>query len=283
MNILPLVSAFILIFSIGSYTFVHNQLCSIQERHHFFGAFSASHRYASSLQSKRYRKIKGKNLFAKTSTSHKAKEPPYHSPRNRQYPYEQAKLNIQGMIGKQSPKIDVLFVNFIDHLYQFFPEKGETSLGLLLLKLIKKEQTFDKLEDFLKLAEGNDRKLIYKILKGTQNVNLSRAIGYPALGDYIRIGDTQEKPIQISHAARPLLEVFLGPHIAPLVMEKEKLKWKQKRKHIPINQDELVHLLLSRNSNLASIEDFIDFSRKKTALQEEIIESKGIKIRHNAS
>ena len=281
MNILPLVSAFILIFAIGSYTFVHNQLCSIQERQHFFGAISASHKYARTLQSKRYRKIKGENLFPQKPSEGELKETEYKSPRDRDYPYEQAKLNIQSMIGADTTKLDALFVSFVDHLYQFFPEKGTRQPGKLLLKLIKKGKTLSSLEQLLKIVDDQDREFVYKLLKGTQNVNLDQGIGYPALGDYIRIGDKREKPVHICHAARPLLEILCGPHIAPMIILEEKLKWEPEHKHIPITRDELVPLLLSRDFNLTSIEDFIDFSRKIEVLQEEITEVKGIKIRHN--
>ena len=282
MNILPLISAFILIFAIGSYTFVHNYLSAYQEKEHFTGAMHLSHQYGRRLQAKEYRKIKGKNLHPKDKkgSDKKREETTYKSPRDRFYPYPDAKLNIRPLLTASNPKLEKIFLDLVSSLYNLTPLK-DTEVGPLLLKLIKQSDSIEALHELIELAPENKRTLVYKALKGTQNYELDSNHGYPALGDFIRIGKEKEKPIHFCHATHALLNVLVGENVTPLIINEEAHKWKEnKQKHTPLTKAELGPLLLARDFNLSSIQELLDFKKSKDTLDEEVFEEAGIKVRH---
>ena len=60
MNILPFVFAFIILFAIGSYTFVHSLKATMQQQFHYKSALAVDRTYASTIQGEIYEKQKGK-------------------------------------------------------------------------------------------------------------------------------------------------------------------------------------------------------------------------------
>lgn len=280
LNILPLVSAFILIFAIGSYTFVHNLVATVQEEKHFCGSIQVSKHYGRILQSKHYRKIKGKNAFPKEKGAEKeaSSKKPYQSPRERDYPYEESKLNIRNLQNKQNPKLEELFLYLMYELYGS-TALGQQQVGPFLLKLIQQSKGIQSLQELLDIAPEDKRPLLYKILKGTQNVDLNLKKGYPPLGDFVKIGEEKEKPIHICHASLPILNVCLNPKVAQDIAAEERRKWEEKHEHLPIEKKELEEILLQHDLNLSSFDELIDFVKKKTPSDEEILEEGGIKVR----
>jgi len=279
MNILPLVSAFILIFAIGSYTFVHNFLSSVQEREHFYGSMKLSHAYGRTLQTKYYRAIRAKNLHPNKTNEAEVEEKLYISPRNRKYPYSEAKLNIRPLIERDNPKLENVFLNLVNDLYNLTSFDG-AKVGSLFLNLIKKAKGATSLDDLIAIAPEEERELVYKILKGTQNFELDVTKGYPALTDYVKIGKDKEKPIHFCNACKPVLQALFGHHIAPLIINEEKRKWEPKHKQIPLTKEELEPILLSRNFNLSSIEELIDFVKSKGPIEDVAIEESNIFVRY---
>lgn len=279
MNILPLVSAFILIFAIGSYTFVHNFLSSIQEREHFYGSMKLSHAYARKLQTKYYRKIKGKNLHPRKPSEGEPQEKEYESPRARKYPYSEAKLNVRPLTEAENPKLENVFINLLTDLYAISPFNSK-ELGPFFLKLLKQAKGATSLSDLVALTPEDKRELVYKILKGTQNFEIDESKGYPALTDFVKIGEDKEKPIHFCHASRSLLDAVFGAHIAPLIVTEEARKWQPDHKHIPLTKEELEPVLLSRDFNLSSVEELLDFVKSKGPLEEEVIEESKIHVRY---
>ena len=71
MNVLPLVSAFLILFAIASYTFLHSVKATIQENFHYKGALAVERTFASKVQENLYKNQKGDKEEKKESASEK--------------------------------------------------------------------------------------------------------------------------------------------------------------------------------------------------------------------
>lgn len=272
MNVLPLVSAFILIFAICSYTFFHNVCAAVQERSHYIGSHRIVRKFANHLQTKLYIKLPGENLHG--SERKKSPSSTFISPRDRFNLAEEAKFNITPLfIDRDKNRKEAIFLELIKSLYEF-TSIYTPGLENELLEALKNNP---KIESFNELLTYNPS--FYKMIKGTNNYKLSSFKGYPALGDFLTIEkNPRAKMINFSCAARPVLEALFGKVFAPKIINEEKHKWEIKHKHSPLTKQELNAFLLTKNKNFTEYWQFIHFRNKKKARSNEVFQDAKTKI-----
>lgn len=279
MNILPLVSAFLIIFAICSYSFVHNLRTIVEEKVHYSGSFRIQRKFSQSLARHTYTKHKGKNFHSKqtSATPVKEEEASYHSPRDWQRKKPQSKLNIRSLLQPQSnPRLEKIALFLLQDLYYFAPfyKPGlENEILHTLLETLKENENLSKLEMLASKVPEEHFSLFYKLVKGTQSYKLHTTEGYPALGDFITLDKTQETqpPVHFCHASRPLLDAIFGHTLAPLIINEEKHKWEPKHKHLPLTKQELQAFLVNRRLNPSDYEPLFSFSQQSSPPPLEIV------------
>jgi len=265
MNVLPLVSAFILIFAICSYTFFYNVSAAVQEKTHFQGAHRIQRKFASLVQSKLYTKMKGEKGEAKPTSSKEQEE--FKSPRDHVNLPPEAKLNIRVLLADGDRlKKEAIFLELTRNLYEFttiyYP-----GLENDLLETLKQNPKITNFDELLPKAPK-----FYKLIKGTHRYKLGRFEGYPALQDFFIFEESKNgKLVDYCHAARPVLEAVFGKLIAPKIINEEKHKWEQNKKHIPLTKQELEAFLLTISKNIVAYEPFLYFKATRHAQTHEVI------------
>jgi hypothetical protein len=270
-NILPLVSAFILIFAICSYTFVHNVRTAIEEKIHYNASNRISRKFADNQAKLTYAKQKGKDLHPKNKrqAQEQKKETKYTSPRDWQNKRPESKFAIRALLkSENSPRLEKIAMILLQDLYYFAPfyRQGlEKEILITLLDTLKKHENLTDFTSLLSKIPEDKIPLFYKLIKGTHQYKLHTNIGYPALGDFISLETLKDHdpPIRFCHASRPLLEAILGPTITPLLINEEKHKWQAEHKHQPLNKQELEAFLLSHRLNPADYHPYFSYSTAK--------------------
>lgn len=272
MNILPLVSAFILIFGICSYTFFHHFTAAVIEHRHYRGAHKISRTFASRMQRKTFAKIKANNT--ETQKSAITTSTVFHSPRDRFNLSPEGKLNISVLLQEgDRPEKEAIFLELIRNLYEYTPHY-KPGLENDLLEILKQNPKLTSFEELL-----IDAPQFYKFVKGTHQYSLEKFEGYPALRDFFIIDvKKKSKLINFSYASRPILEAVFGKVLAPQIINEEKHKWESKGKHSPLTQQELEAFLLKKNKNYVKYAPYIFFSGTKHAKTQDVIQEQRSKI-----
>ena len=127
MNILLLVSAFLVLLSIGSYMISEETMASCLEKQSYSGA-AAQRKVRNKIESERYAKIKGRRQsplkMNKNRWRHKhqkkTKETPYVSHRDKQNPSDLSKLNLAPLFLPTPPSQELYetALRLIQLLYQ---------------------------------------------------------------------------------------------------------------------------------------------------------------------
>ncbi len=265
MNILPLVSAFILIFAICSYTFFYSASAALLEESHFKGAHKIERLFTSRIQRKLFSKIKAQG--DENSPQSHISSTNFHSPRDYFNLPPEAKFNITVLLKEgDRPKKEALFLELIRHLYEF-TTVYKPGLECDLLEALKKNP---KLQTFQELLKETPE--LYKLVKGTNRYNLGRFEGYPALDDFFIFDKTKNaKLINYCHAARPILDALFGRTLAPKIINEEKHKWEQNKKHAPLTKQELEAFLLTQNKNITEYEPLLFFSGTRHAQTQDVL------------
>lgn len=264
MNILPLVTAFILLFALGSYTLVHQFRAAVLERLHFNASMKIQNTLSNSVQESEYDSYKGVSRNSKEHHPKKEEKPQvYYSPRKRFNPYKESKLNLRSI--SSDPKAEKVALALFQNLYEYWTPYNE-KLGKQLFdqmgKILKehpKIETFEELLPYITIEQER----IYKLIKGTHKYTLGTTEGYPALGTFFTLDSKMGKPINFSLASKPLLVALFKESIAHQICEAEREKWEPEHKHTPLSQSELEQILLKNRINYADFQDLFSFKYAK--------------------
>ena len=281
MNILPLVSAFIFLFALGSYTLIHHFKATMQEQNHYSASLNIQRKYAKKILKKKWKEIEGKNLHPKKNTeSNKDENLQYFSPRDRLKFFPEKKLNIFFLFSEnKDPFLEEVTLRLISNLYKrttIYTENLPEKVLTAITRIIQADPSIDSFEKLAPKLLVEDHEFFYKIIKGTHDYILFSDKGYPALGDYLTItAHKKQKPIFFRRASTALLQALFKDPIAHQIRLAEKRKWEEKHKHNALLMKELETLLLQHKLNLSDYKPYLSFSRQKTgASQEALVDEK---------
>lgn len=266
MNTLPLVFAFLLIFSFLTLGFIQEQGHSILAERSIRSFHTVSRAANNAVSRRLYARIKSKPdpaspQVAKPAT--KAKR----SRRASTPPLDTAKLNIQPLLElKTDPKNDPLYeiaAELLRVLYGKALLKKEGMEYELLNALLKAHRTHPEATALSDLFPDSAslKRIYYKMLKGTNRYDARQ--GIPPLADFMHL--SKGPSIHFAHASHRLLEALFGPELASKILSEEKNK-------SSLTQNELMALLANDPSATTLVQqlgqqiDFSDKSTKRTAL-----------------
>jgi len=267
MNILPLVSAFILLFAMGSYALIHQVRGRVEENVHYKGSMRIQDDLANQWEKEAFRAIEGKLVKEKKEEGKSGdnKEKTYESWRDKENLFPESRLNLTSLVSEESPQLRQIALNLLRRLYQFtslYQEMQEEELLEQILSTLKERPSVETFADLL-----HDRPDLYKFVKGTHKYHLSTSEGYPPLGDFFSLDlKEREAPIHFTFASRPvLLALFDDDRLVGEIWAKEKEKWEEKEKQSPLTKAELEAFLTQRGMSPAEYFPLLYFntSRKK--------------------
>ncbi len=235
MNILPLILAFIIVFTLCSSLFMEEKKSTLLEEKHYSSFM---------LTERKLRNLLEKNQFVKSTAPIKKevsgkptptlrKNAIYTSRRQASYPKEAAKLNIHLLLERPSPHLYEAAATLIKSLYSH-------------KSFYAKDLEYQVLDTIIDMAKKNKDSFsfttlpFYKIVKGTNYYNIETQEGYPPLQDYLCI-DSKTKAANFCHAATPVLSALLGFETTRQILEKEQAKWEKDHKHHTVTKEELIH------------------------------------------
>lgn len=276
MNILPFVSGFILLFAIGSYTFVHQFRAMNWEKKSYFGALQVERDYANRPARALYHSYKGEELHKKEKTA-SPKEEKFLSPRDTTNPCPEAKLCLQPLIAKEDPTVRSMAISLVKVLYEIPKKVDAEQVVDIVVKVARKNPKVEDFPQLLCCLEPEEAALLYPLIKGTHQYKLRTKEGYPPLGDFFLLKG-RKKSVNFSYATRPLLIALFGERIGAQVIAKEKEKWEEEEKNRPLKKEELAQFLLEQGKNLTDFEPLIQFGTAKTKTSKVVLKDNATSI-----
>jgi len=276
-----MVVAFLLIFSFAAYTMLRDRIAVEKQEWSYTGFMRTERNLRNDMERRTFKNAPKKETNApkaakksekKSGTANKSRR--FKSP-----PSELGKLCIGTLFDKStSPSKDILYkttANLIKNLYDNAPFYQEAKISnlehSLLDAIIKKGSSLNKLESLADLYPDNPHlaQIYYKMLKGTTIFNVEKQTGYPALGDYLTLGDQESKiAVHFCFAPTPLLQALFGDKLAEAILAEEQLLKEKKHKISYLNKSEL-ESLISKNHpqiDLAALDGLLDFVNKPLPL-----------------
>lgn len=276
MNILPLILAFLLIFSALSVGFIRGQKESLVANKCATRFYQTSRSALNRVAAKSYRKIKV-DAPPKTVTTEKkgVKKAPPAIERTSTPPLEASKLNLTPLLDLETdPKRHPLYeiaAQLLRLLYDESVLKGEMEYALLDAFCAK-----EKVESVVDLypKEAALQPLFYKMLKGTHTYRLDKKQGIPPFSDFFTLG--KQSAIHFSFASPLLLEAIFGKKLRAKILAEEKKK-AQKDGTSCLTQEELTALLTGDPACSALVTELgtqLNFSSKREKRNEIVAQDK---------
>jgi hypothetical protein len=262
MNTLPLVFAFLLIFSFLTLGFIQEQGHSILAERSIRSFHTVSRAANNAISRRLYARIKSQatasSQVVKPITTTKAKR----SRRACTPPLDTAKLNIHPLLEmKTDPQNNPLYEIAAELLRVLYGEvlfkKDGVEYDLLngLLKAYQNHPNATALSDLFP-DPASLKHIFYKMLKGTNRYDAARHLGIPPLMDFMHL--SKGPSIHFAHASHPLLRALFGSELALKILSEEKNK-------NSLTQNELMALLAHDPGATAMVQQLgeqIDFSNK---------------------
>lgn len=284
-NVLPLVSAFIILFAIGSYTFIHSVRAAVQEKFHYTGALAVERKFANTIQESIYADQKGNDLDStEKTTSTKKEDLEFKSPRDKKSRHNGRKLNIRPLLLQQNDsQLEKVTLTLLKEIYQntsIYKKNMEREILAVLIATMKINPSINHFEDLLTKLPENDIPLFYKLIKGTQVYELKTNVGYPALGDFLSIDgkDNKRKPINFYKASRPVLAAVFGDKLSEQIIVEEGRKWEIDHKKYFLTKEELGAFLIKNTRNLSEFEPLLYFDSNSSKRTQEVVQDDGSKL-----
>ncbi|NGX45097.1 MAG: hypothetical protein K940chlam2_00239 [Chlamydiae bacterium] len=281
MNILPMVTAFALLFALCSYTLLHQSIAVQFESIKVRGAHRIERVLLTELDRISYHRhpVKTSNKKKDKPKDKEITEMKYHSPRMVFNKKPLTKLNLAPLLTvEESPDqklLQIAAMTLIKNLYQYtsvYEEEMEKELFTLLLKTLKEHPEIESLQQAYAHLEER-RELFYKLFRGTQNYQLSSNVGLPPLTDFF-ILEKKRASMQFAHASRPVLEAILGLPLTATILQEEEARWHEDHKEHPFTKVELSDLLLKERKNPTDYEPLLNFSTSHTKSDQFIFQDK---------
>jgi hypothetical protein len=271
-NTLPFVFAFILILSLSAHTLLQLKVDTHFEEMTYSGAMQAQ-RFAADEQvalraetlKNVAKKINGKgekNItpLEKEEQEVKKRSGSFESKRVKESVIDSpaAKFNLAPLLTKTKNNHHELYYEAAARLIKIL--YGQSSIFLknptpdleyhLLDELIRLGQLDEKDETFLQFHRGESSlsDSLFKMLKGTQECDLTKQIGYPPLSDYFIIDRKRvKKALYFCFASKTLLDAAFGEKISEEIMKAEEALWRSGKKRYVLTLEEL-NALLQKNT-----------------------------------
>ena len=239
MNIIFLVSSFLLIFVFLNATILKNSSCFHSEKKNFCDYLITKQNLESKLEQHKYHCYKEKASRALAPKKKQNKILPKDDQPNIQgvshrfnkNPHTLAKCNLGPLIlnEKPSPHLQKSIVLLLKDLYghtDFWKEAEKRNPHLdkdLLSSFKEKRETLQCLSDLFP-GETELQPLFYKMLKGSGSYCVSKKTGYPPLEDFFSLSLKNDKTVELPYACYPVLRAFLGEELTSAILEIEKEK-----------------------------------------------------------
>lgn len=281
MSILPLVFAFIVMFSIGAYALLKDLMSCHYEKSIYISFLNTHRDLQSELEKLHYNEAPGKKEHTdpgkKKDEDKEATPSPsqnYYSPRDKKTLHPFAKLNIGQLLVSDSVHASTLLYETAAQLIRALYEKTavyqpdlEYQILDLFMKAAKEHSSELKLENLTAhILTDPKNKSLYKIFKGTSTYTLFTKAGYPPFADFISIDvEKNKKPVNFQYAPRVLLVALFGDKITDQIVQAEKEKWEKHHRHSSLTKKELAPLLLKdheKRLNSSVVEPLINFTHK---------------------
>lgn len=290
MNVLPLVSVFLILFAIASYTFLHSVKATIQENFHYKGALAVERTFASKVQDELYKNQKGDKEEKRENPSKKDDSATFVSHRDSLRFPNSSKLNIRPLFTEEgNPQLEKVALALLTGLYQgtsIYTEGMQREILDVIIHTSKNNPNVQTFEELLTKIPDNNVPLFYKLIKGTQVYHLSERKGYPPLGDYISLDgkSNKRKSINFYRASRPVLSALFGEKLTELIIAEEKRKWDVDHKKKFLKKEELQAFLTEKcKKNLSDFEALLYFDSTRQKRTQEMVKSEdsALQIRIN--
>lgn len=287
MSILPLVFAFIVIFSISTYSLLQDVRSCRYEKSIYISFLKTRRSLQIEVQKLLFKEAGKKDNASSSQKNRKGKKEKqqeeteipsanqnYYSPRDNETLHQLAKLNIGQLLVADARQVSSLLYETAAKLIRLLYEKTtvyepdlEYQILNLLMKAAKENPSELKLENLAaSILTDSKNKSLYKIFKGTSSYTLFTKEGYPPLADFISIDFYKnKKPINFHYAPRVLLVALFGEQITLQVIEAEKKKWEKPRKHSSLTDKEFESLLLNdpeKKLSFSMVEPLINFNQR---------------------
>lgn len=275
MNILLLVSGFLVLMAFGIFTFTKQSLSSVAKQHYFATHLDLERKAQNGVQ-----KITFLHATKKERTKGEKKEPAKPRKKNpflrdRVDPLEDSKLDISPLFQQPPPA-------FFDRLHEIAATDlhnlyAHTALGLLAKKHLGGDFAYQILDALIEKGrkekedlsfenltpdEAHLKEIYLKMVKGTKQYTLPSR-GYPPLGDFFLFAtDKKRKPFFFCFASTPLLRAAFGEAIAQEILQEEETLC------LPLKKQALQALLLKHPESkmqLANFNELMSTKRRASA------------------
>ncbi len=272
MNILPIVFAFMLIFSLISVGFMHEHIFTTLTEKNIHSFYKTSTAVKNAIADKHYRRIKKESSSSKPQTSSQTikSNKEYFSRRDMFPPMEDSKFNLTALLETKTDfKTHPLYetcARFMHILYEpLFKEAKRDSLEYALLDAMIKTAHKTEVKQLSDLYPSSPElhSIFYKMLKGTNQYKVLEKKGIPPLEDFFCLGKSES--IHFAFASTPLLEALLGKKMATRIALEEKKKWEATGKQTSLTQEDLTALLVTdpvHSTFILQLGTHLSFSQK---------------------
>ena len=283
MNILFLVTSFLLIFSFISASLLKNSLFFSHEKSSYCSYLEGKQKLHDKWERYQYQSYKKnkppekKNAQQKTITP---KETTYTSHRVRKNLPKLAKWNIAPMLLSEVPcdALETRGAILLEELYGHAPfwlkakletpDLAETLIASFKSKKLGKED-LTNLSDLFP-QEPLLQNVFYKMLKGTSLYDLEKKKGYPPLSEFFTLDVEEKKTLSFPYASFPAIKAFFGEDVAEeiVLLEKETSQTKGVT-YYAASKDELIAITTQKGQGIyfTEIEESLSFAHKKALLE----------------
>jgi hypothetical protein len=271
-NILPLVFAFLIIFSCINLTFFR-EIKSFSLLETTFHSYSHTERVlCNKIAQKKYRKIKTDPAPSKKPGEKKIAKGKYQSMRSLFPPLENSKFNLSPLIQWEGEvKLHPLYehlAKLLRLLYQgpiFAKEKSKEKLEYLLidelLKKAKKNKEAASLTEFFP-QDPLLQKIYHKMLRGTNQYG--KGEGIPPLEHFLSL-DKAKEVAALCFASPPVLEALFDKEITTEILSLEKKKWEESHAYYYFSKDDFQTILMKSPAKallLSALDPYLNYSKQ---------------------
>ena len=271
MNILPMIFAFLLIFSLLSASFFREARSQVLFEK-VLEAYARTERMVSNaIIAKTYRKLKGEPLAKKDGQQSPKKDPKYTSKRAVFPPIEESKFNIAPLLKHTGelhlhplyePLADLVRLLYQERVFSKVSNREKIEYRLLnaMLKKGRNNPGVENLTDLFP-EDPSLKKIYYKILKGTNHY--ASDAGIAPLHHFLSL-QKADTAVNLCYASEPVLASIFGPKMAQQVLDLEEAHWQETKKYAFVTKDELQNMLMqipTLASKYTPLETYVDFSK----------------------
>ena len=284
MNILFLVTSFLLLFTFLSASLLKNSLFFSHEKSSHCSYIVGKQKLHDKWERYQYQTYKKSKTPEKKEGPLKKPSsktlPPYSSHRVRKNLPKLAKWNVAPLLlatvsmDELEARAALLLEELYGHTSFWLKEKESTpDLAEALIASFKaKNLTEDELNALSDLFPESPslQKAFYKMLKGSSIYNIEKKEGYPPLSEFFTLDIEDPKTLAFPYSSYPAIKAFFGEDIAEQIVLLEKDTSQNKGvQYYAATQEELLTIAMQKglSSCFTELEKNLSFSHKKALLE----------------